>query len=110
MATECALATDRWATRFQTPRGGFRLLDMTILVGATAVGCALNHWVDIDVLGVEHWQAVLWNLTAGDVGQALFLVLWLTLPTAAAWTLALIPIRLVGPRPRFRRLTCQPGL
>jgi hypothetical protein len=34
----------------------------------------------------------------------------LAVPLVAVWTLALIPIRLVGPRPRLRRLARQPGM
>jgi hypothetical protein len=31
-------------------------------------------------------------------------------PVVASWSLALLSLRLVGPRPRFRRLARQPGL
>jgi hypothetical protein len=37
------------------------------------------------------------------------LIAWLV-PLAAVWTLALIQIRLIGPRPRFRALARQPGM
>ncbi len=104
-----------------TPRRGFRLLDAMILVAATAGGFTLMRWIS-HVSDQEHswgavsnsWAHVRENISAGgdDLDLILgagFFTMMMAMPFAAAWTLALIPIRLAGPRPRLRRLTRQPG-
>ena len=35
---------------------------------------------------------------------------WLAMPLVASLTLAMIPVRLLAPRPRLRRFTVQPGM
>ncbi len=56
-------------------------------------------------------EARLINLpTAVVVGRTLRHLSSLTTPLIAGTTLALIPIRLLGPRTRWRRLARQPGL
>jgi len=95
-----------------------------ILVAATALGCGAHPLLDPDLDGEARWRAL------GDVRGELFQqapgaswaevgelsleltieIAWLGMPVIAMWTLALIPIRLLGPRPSRRRLARQPGL
>ncbi len=99
----------------------FRISDAMILVAATAVACGL-------MLGMERLtegQISVWafpelfttkvaSLSIEEKVQlglgVTFLATSLALPFAAMWTLAIIPIRFAGPRPRFRRLVRQPGI
>jgi hypothetical protein len=106
------------------PRRRFRLLDAMILVAATGMGCGVTQWVEHVSEGDLSWSAlyddcrkyVAWSSGRGwaDIGEATIdlglIVACLTMPLVAMWTLALIPIRLLGPRPRFRRLGRQPGM
>ena len=48
--------------------------------------------------------------TATVIGQTMLHIAGVTMPFIAGMTLALIPIRLFGPRPRWHRLAHQPGL
>ena len=119
-----AAATDRPAISSAPARRRFRLVDGMILVAATAMGFGLGEWIARESGGFLSWSALfnllqeLFGLCAGRNWAAvaygtvllLFLIVWLTIPLAAMWTLALIPMRLLGPRPRFRRLARQPGL
>ena len=54
-------------------------------------------------------RSAIWRQAAvsRELGLAL---LGVFLPMAAAWSVALVPLRLLKPRPQFRRLSCQPGL
>jgi hypothetical protein len=104
-------------------RRRFRLHDALILVAATGVACGLMlamervssgqiSWSALPSIfksysrlpGASHFQALIYAII-----EATFLIFLLALPFAGMWTLALIPIRLTGPRPRFRRLATQPG-
>jgi hypothetical protein len=69
-----------------------------ILVAATAIGCGLVQWIGLDAGGSYRAIGLLINIS------------WLAMPLVASWTLAMIPIRLRGPRPRLRRLARQPGM
>jgi hypothetical protein len=111
--------TERPVMQAASPRRRFRLLDAMILVAATAAGCALSQPVSHALVGDLSWETLpeIWNppyrssLTDWDVlEERAILVACLTMPLVFVWTLALIPIRLVGPRPPFRRLTRQPGM
>jgi hypothetical protein len=107
-----------------SPRRRFRLLDAMILVAATAFASGLMLLMEQITQGQISWSALpaLFESDSRIFGSAkheqmiylfvsaAFLVTLLALPFAAMWTLALIPIRLTGPRPRFRRLSCQPGM
>ncbi len=113
------LSTDRPIVKPVMPRRRFRLLDAMILVAATAAGCALSQSVCHALVGDLSWETLpeIWNppyqssLTGWDVlEERAILVACLTMPPVLIWTLALIPIRLVGPRPPFRRLARQPGI
>ena len=95
------------------PARPFRLLDAMILVAALALGCgALQaifravgespyRWCQ-DLVWLDWFD--LWESSQGILGLTL-----VTTPLLAMLTLALIPIRFLGPRPRFRRVRRQPG-
>jgi hypothetical protein len=128
MAAVMKTATDRSSVRTTTPRRPFRLLDAMILVAATAAGCGLTRWIHTATEGEiswsslsETWETFLQTLasdgwTSGVQGGTyhlsctLLMLAGLTVPLVATWTLALIPIRLISPRPPFRRLARQPGM
>jgi hypothetical protein len=113
------------AARIGAPRRRFCLRDAMILVAATAVGLGAMDWIGrasqgaLSWAGVsEYWEAFLRPSSNGwpDDSRLTILLLagrllaLLSLPLFAAWTLALIPLRLLGPRPRFRRLARRPGV
>ncbi len=126
MATEITGAASQPNVKAATPRRRFQLLDMMILIAATAVACGITVWIDrgwgeetalsvvpppptIDsqsppIVVATNQQTIEFVLNAS------FDLILLTVPFFAMWTLALIPIRLLLPRPRFRRLACQPGM
>ena len=108
-----------------TPRRRFQLLDAMILVAATATGCAGMQWISQLLSEVGVWSSISenWRTTWQSISQSSttldlvsHLSLWcvlvavLAMPLVLSWTLALIPIRFISPRPRFRHLACQPGL
>jgi hypothetical protein len=51
-----------------------------------------------------------WAVVAEEKIALGLLIAWLTMLIVAMRTLALVPIRLLGPRPRLRRLARQPGM
>jgi hypothetical protein len=95
-----------------------------ILVAATALGCGALTWLVADLSGEspllgledacrEFFQQATRSGWAhvGEIGFDLVsTIACLTMPLVAMWTLALIPIRLLGPRRSLRRLARQPGL
>jgi hypothetical protein len=99
------------------------MLDAMILIAATAIGFGSTVAITRDMggaeFGLDHelWDALRRVLSRGSTTVERFEVLCelmmvylpLALPLALSWALALIPIRLLSPRPRFRQLTCQPG-
>jgi hypothetical protein len=124
-----ASGLDPWAaqriSRPVAPRRRFQLLDAMILVAATALACGIMVAVDGMTEGEISWRAVL-ELHLSNANQPPLVIdyrmdmleLWgetaftldlLSLPFFTLWTLALLPIRLRAPRPRFRHLACQPG-
>jgi hypothetical protein len=94
-----------------TNRRRFTLLDGMILVAATACGCAVDAWInslghvqDTDVMQVfASW------LQERRYGELTLVVLIMVMPVLAAWTLVLVPLRLIAPRPSRRILASQPG-
>jgi hypothetical protein len=108
-----------------TLRRRFQLLDAIVLMAATAVACGVTRWIDSLSDGAVSWSALpdIWiNYThqpPSVVNNRMELIdvvletsldlVALTLPFFAIWTLALIPLRLRFPRPRWRRLPNQPG-
>jgi hypothetical protein len=115
---------DRSGAQTATARRRFRLLDAMILVAATALGCGELQWLGRETGGDVSWTALCdgyweffrqtpgesWAGVAERTLELSLLIAWLTMPLIAMWTLALIPIRLLGPRPRTRRLARQPGM
>jgi hypothetical protein len=107
------------------PRRGFRVADAMILVAAVATGLALSGWVAAETRGYATW----WNLTkllaanhafavqnpglgltwASTLRKGVRYLIFLSVPYLTTFTLALIPMRLLAPRPRWRRLVLQPG-
>jgi hypothetical protein len=77
----------------------FTLSDVMILVAATSAGLAANRAV------LPPWPQAAGSGTSEIIRFALLALL----PYLAAWTVALLIIRLRSPRPRFRRLARQPG-
>jgi hypothetical protein len=109
------IETDGSHRRAATPRRRFRLADAMILMAATAIGCAAT----LSIARVAKRSP--YERFAELIGQAPWYDLWadsekiidlalLTMPLVAMVTLALLPIRLVGTRPRFRQIARQPGL
>jgi hypothetical protein len=99
----------------------FRILDAMILVAATAIGFAASEWLSRETNGyLSFWgffQGVwgYYSESTAEVGVAQFvypcsMVAYLMSPIVAMLTLALIPIRLFSPRPRWRRIASQPGM
>ena len=89
------------------------LLDVMILVAVTAVGLALLRF-RISFADLPAFFATLTTRPPGgrSVGGTLLLasgLLELAIPCVLPWTLGLIAIRLIPPRPRLRRLVLQPG-
>jgi hypothetical protein len=95
-----------------------------ILVAATAVGLWLTTWSQgaFAMAGMrwsnvydECLEALSGSPTRGIVARALELVLaavmavYLIAPVTGLLTLSLLPLRLMSPRPRRRRLARQPG-
>jgi hypothetical protein len=116
-------AMNRSSARAATDQRRFRVLDAMILVAATALGCGALEWLGRETDGEVVWTAVydgtreLFHQSPGgdwpigeETLELCLLTAWLTTPLVAMWTLALIPIRLLGPRPRIRRLARQPGM
>jgi F0F1-type ATP synthase membrane subunit a len=125
MATATSPAAEPSNSKLSAPLRRFRLLDAMILVAATAVACVLMVGMERASDGAISWSAVpelftdyahqpeitidnhiYWTDVCLGTGVLLFL---LTLPFFVVYTLVLIPVRLLSPRPRLRRLADQPG-
>jgi hypothetical protein len=99
-------------------RRRFRLLDAMILVAATAIGFGAIGWLarlsGVSVLDARDEVSETLpqqgrQITAEAIATFCAMGAGLVTPLIAAWALALIPIRLISPRPRWRRLASQPG-
>ncbi len=112
MATEIGATVERATGRAPAPRRRVTLLDLMILVGATALGCAADGWLlGLDGGGgVDLLPALLRMARDREFSGLLFAFWLLMLPVAMAWTVAVIPLGLAGPRPRSRRAARPPGL
>ena len=105
------MATEIEATeRSLAPRRRFTLLDGMILVAATAVGYAGVHAFASQIMEEDLSSILRETVSKGRFRDLAAILLLCALPVLAAWTLALIPLRLLKPRPSFRRLGRQPGL
>lgn len=107
--------TKRSSVNTVTLRRGLRLLDAMLLVVAAAMGCrmtlsvchaskrpALDEFCEL----LLEWSAETWWAYA----QKPLALAVLAMPLITMISLALIPIRLRGHRPRWRLLARQPGL
>ncbi len=101
------MASETATDRTSAPRRRFTLLDAMILVAATAVGYA-GVRVTYHIMRVNPGE-FLQFASVGDFLNLTFVLSLLAMPVLASWTLTLIPLRLLAPRPRFRRLARQPG-
>ena len=104
------MATEALTDRTSAPRRRFTLLDGMILLAATAVGYAGVHGLELfmddgDFVSrtTEAW------IRRQYVNLALLLEL-VVLPFLMTWTVAVVPLRLLKPRPKFRHMARQPGL
>lgn len=108
-------------TRRALPARRFRLLDAMILVAATVVGFAFVGGIAAMTNGGLSWSSLYEEVAILMKGQAREGAFWRAIvigaeamthfsPVVAMWGLALIPISLIGPRPRWRRMARQPGL
>jgi hypothetical protein len=104
------MATEIEATERSSAPRRFTLLDGMVLVAATAVGFSgVNAFVR-EIVG-EDLSSILRVIQSKVMWRESALALLLcALPVLAAWTLALIPLRLLKPRPRSHRLAREPGL
>lgn len=121
MATAAETPGVRPGSQTAAPRRRFRVADMMILVAATAIGCAASQGLSVVTQGELSWHAFYKEVKEllrgprieGSMPAYLELLtelVILTSPFLAALTVALLPIRLLGPRPRWRRVTRQPGM
>jgi len=124
MAADMGTMAGGSSAQTAAPRRRFRLLDAMILTAATAVACGFIQWTNLAtdfswlILAGELLKPFQAASLHGSSAKAWIDVLvraniipaLLAMPFVAMWTLALIPIRLLGPRPRFHRLAHQPGM
>jgi len=107
--------------RTSLPRRRFRVLDVMILVAATAIACPVGLWIAQQFSAEIFWSGLykdflsLFDSSDGDgmileeavaLGGFFFL---LFAPFAAAWTIALALIQLAGRREPLRSLANRPG-
>lgn len=84
------------------PRRTFTILDAMILTAATAAGLALMKAIGREFLPPRS-SGVLWSL--GVLIEGIYLSWYFLL----AWAPALMVLRGIPPRPRFRKLIREPG-
>jgi hypothetical protein len=91
------------------PGRQFTFLDAIVLIAATAIGVALSrepwsilagNWPALIDHGMDHWSIILEVLEEAPA---------VVEPSLLAWSTAVFLLGLRPPRPRFRRLTRQPG-
>ncbi len=115
MATVMTGAASESNLRSAMPRRRFQLLDAMILVAAIAFACGITQGLSYVTDGAfswtEMWEAARQNHDgfAGVVEIGAYSLI-LALPFAGMLSLAVIPLGLLGPRPRCRRLARQPGI
>jgi hypothetical protein len=85
------------------------LFDVMVVVAATAVGLAVVRGAVPGVLHIVPTSPSIRFLLPRPMLEAclILLAVW---PVPAMWTLALLAIRLLSPRPPWRRLARQPGV
>jgi hypothetical protein len=124
VTTEVIALPDQPTLNAKPTRRPFRLMDAMILIAATAVASGVAIWIERASGEAISWSDIPQLFTGlfggtvpgtvdlGMTGRVLRLVFALgslALPFFVAWTLAIVPMRLLGPRPRFRRLGRQAG-
>jgi hypothetical protein len=127
MASDTSKAEDGSSVQAEPIRIRFRLLDGMILVAATAAAFGLSRWTASEAEGMipwaeapsESWEALRLAVAATPGTRDLLTLLGfqvcyplavLAVPFLITWTIALIPVCLVGSRPRRRYLLSQPGI
>jgi hypothetical protein len=115
MATVMTRTASQSNLRSAMPRRRFQLLDAMILVAAIAFACGITQGLSYATDGAISWTAM-WEVArqnhdglAGVVEIGAYSLI-LALPFAGMLSLAVIPLRLMGSRPRWRRLARQPGI
>jgi hypothetical protein len=115
MRATIGIEKDGSSPQLTSPRRKFQLADAMILVAGTAIGwgwmmsiarvekCSPYDWFR-SVFAPEPW----YDLYAHS--YRITSLAMLTIPLVATMSLALLPIRLIGARPRFRSSTRQPGI
>jgi hypothetical protein len=89
-----------------------RAMGLYWMMAAFAVWTALSL-LDLSTTHCGFGELAIRNLSdtsVAAVGRKILQVAMITMPPVALATLGLVPIRLVGTRPRIRRLARQPGL
>ena len=117
----CRTPPEGWTSDLSV--GMLNPITQLILVAAAALGCGLTNAIWSFTEAVISWKELgnaFIRLVGGPLRPSetqvrlaleLSLVQFLLLaPIVAAGSTAVIPIRLTGPRPRWRRLMMQPGL
>lgn len=89
----------------ETPRRRFTLFDGMVLIAATAVGiaCFRALWGSFEISLPRPHSLAAWL----ELFLTILVVGW---PMLAIWTVAILFLRLLKPRPRRLLLTRQPGL
>jgi hypothetical protein len=87
----------------------FTILDAMIMLAAASLGVAIGRgqWSHLAHLRPRNWDSP----TSWAYGQYEIIMgfLWAVVPLLAAWTIALLAIRLRHPRRRLRRAIREPG-
>lgn len=86
------------------PRRAFTIRDGAILLGATALAVAWIREFAVNALASPPGAA------AGEIWRFGAALAFVGLPFVLLWSIALVAIRLTGPRPRRRRLAGAPGI
>ena len=123
MTTQVITPTNRSMVNSASPPRRFKLVDAMALVAAMAVACGVTLWIDRASGGFISWSSIFHLFSDNSttvvldhyaelpslVGGTIVDLICLSLPFFAVLTLTMVPIRLLDPRPRFRRLVRQPG-
>ncbi len=89
----------------------FTLLDAMILVAATACGLAVDGAIQSSVTLADEdvFDSMIRLVGEGEFAELGAVALVFVLPVVASLNLSVIPLGLLKPRPRVRRLACRPG-
>lgn len=92
------------------PNRRFLMSDAIVLVAATGLGLAgCRYWFLLD----ENEWGHIWDTSVASIPRRLWIGAIRSIPVLSIlsfnWTLAILLLRLRGPRPSRRHLWCQPG-